>query len=68
MKDYKTLEFILSENKIDCDRKCAVTPNSQLCKLRIFIAKCPVKALKESYRTGCYEVVDKNGGEWDGRN
>lgn len=64
--DFKLWNLFLKDYKLECTERCVANPNSLVCKLRIFNAKCPTKSLKEDYRTGCYEVVDKNGGDQHG--
>ena len=56
---FKVMQYMFNDKAVKCNTECDYIPNSLICKLRIFSATCPTKSLKEDYRTGCYEVVDK---------
>lgn len=52
-------QYMVKDQQIQCEKKCEQTSNTISCKLRIFNGTCPVKSLKENYRTGYYDVVDE---------
>ena len=61
MENYKLkiLQYMFDDKAVKCSAKCKHTPNSLVCKLKIFNATCPTKSLKDDHNTSCYKVIDK---------